>query len=508
MAEKIILDRLHSQQAGEKEGGDAMEFCHRGLACLAKLNRAGARELLLEAVDPEIRPSVTFARILRNVGDKRVEERLNRALADSNAPASERVKWLRLWWEQEPRMVLPPEVEDYIVKTVFEDPGHDPDPIDPSNWVDGWISASLTRAVTERSRRAIEERLLAEIRNRQATPDVLWVNGPWRLCAHGTPGAFSDCWATTCVKALVHIGNPASRDVLRRVVREGPPNSVRASAAMGLHHFGNDAEKKLAVDALRDVYRQLKWEPVREEYAFLMASLGDSYGLQQLRGFMRHKDASIRGQAYCDLRQIDDRSFISVAAKDRPYKDHPNDFERIVHWGNAWYKDEKSGEMILKDCVYDYLYEVLRTSKSPSSSRAMSTLFGMPDEKLLPVLPVYRTVLAEPIPSNVFDVPYSPELWGQSHRLLGLIRVGSPKEKRQAMERLVELFAVEERLKSHPTMIINMLCQSRYKPAQRLLLHIMETYPAATDMAEKPDVPYLAAYAFLLIEAGDVGDFN
>ncbi len=508
MAEQIILDRLRSRQAVEKAQYDAMEFCQHGLTCLAKLNRAGVRELLLEAVDPEIRPSVTFARILRKIGDKRVEERIRRALADSNSPASERVKWLRLWYEQDPRMVLPPEVEDYIVKTAFEDPEFDPNPVDPSNWVNGWMGASLTRAVTERSRSAFEKRLLAEISNTQARPDIGWHDGPSRLCAHIMPGAFSPCSAKTCVKALVHINNSASKDVLLRVVREGPPNGVRACAAIGLHHFGSDAEKKLAIGALRDIYRQLKWVPVREEYAFRMAYLGDAYGLQQLRGFMHHKDASIRGQAYCDLREIDDRSFISVAAKDRSNKDDPNDFERIVNWGNAWYKDKKSGEMVLKECVYDYLYEVLRTSKSPSSSRAMSTLFGMPDEKLMPVLPLYRTALAEPIPSNVFDVPYSLEFWGQSRCLIGLIRVGSPEEKRRAMERLAELFAVEERLKSHPTMVINALKQSRYKPAQRLLLHIMETYPAATDMAEKPDVPYLAACAFLLIETGDVGGFN
>jgi hypothetical protein len=70
------------------------------------------------------------------------------------------------------------------------------------------------------------------------------------------------------------------------------------------------------------------------------------------------------------------------------------------------------------------------------------------------------------------------------------------------MERLAELFALEEQLKSHPTLIINALWHSRYKPAQRLLLHVMETYPtrfsAEQNEADQPNVPYLAAYTFFL----------
>jgi len=314
----------------------------------------------------------------------------------------------------------------------------------------------------------------------------------------------------TLVKALTHINNPASKEVLLRVVQEGPPNRVRASAAMGLHHFGNDAEKRLAVNALRGIYRELKWVPAREEYAFLIASLGDAYGLQQLRGFMRHKDDSIRSQAYVDLRAIDDRSFIPIAAKDYPDKNRePNGLNRIVNWGGLDY-DEKTGQISPKDCVADYLYEVLRTAQNPvASSHATRYVLLLPDEKLKAILPLCRGVLAESVGKEVFEIPYAKQWRGQMDRLIGLLRAGSAEEKRQAMQRMAELFALEQQLDSHPTAIINMLCYSRYKPAQRLLTYIMETYPgepaAEAGKQRYPDVRHMAAYAFLLIETGRVG---
>ena len=77
------------------------------------------------------------------------------------------------------------------------------------------------------------------------------------------------------------------------------------------------------------------------------------------------------------------------------------------------------------------------------------------------------------------------------------------------MRRLAELFALEEQLDSRPTAVIIKLCYSRYKPAERLLTYIMETYPgepAAEEGKQRyPDVRHEAAYAFLLIETGRVG---
>ncbi len=279
---------------------------------------------------------------------------------------------------------------------------------------------------------------------------------------------------------------------------------------MGLHHFGDSADKKLAVNALRDIYRQLKWDPAKEEYAFLMASLGDPYGLRQLQGFMRHKDDSIRSQAYVDLQAIDDRSFIAIAAKDYPDKTRePNGFDRIVNWGGMGY-DEKTGQVSPKECVADYLYEVLRSAKNPAATgQAMRYLLLLPDEKLEAILPLCRGVLTEPVGTDVYEVPYSTGWRGQMDRLIGLVRAGSADEKRRAMQRLAEFFAVEEQLDSHPTAIINTLCYLRYKPAQRLLTYVMETYPAEPAAEEGkqryPDVRHLAAYAFLLIETGRVG---
>ncbi len=505
LADRILMDRFHRLSKAEKEKGWVLMMCSRDLRLLASLDRAGTRDLLLDAIDPEGNYSSRFLSTLYQAGDTRASERIQQKLNDKNVDPAERLKWL---WVSRPAEI-PPEVEDYMIHRAFEHFGNG---FDKSERLGRWCyRVGMVSHSTERSRKAIEERLLAEISNKQAMPEVCWPDVPSRLCEHRTPGPFRESAARWLVKALIQINNPASKDVLLRVVREGPPNCVRACAAMGLHHFGNDAEKKLAVNALRDIHRQMKWEPAREEYAFLMASLGDSYGLQQLRGFMRHKDASIRGQAYVDLQTIGDRSFISIAANDYPHKDfEPNDFERILNWGDSRHYDEEGGRLVLHDCVCEYLYEVFGTAKNPTaSSRALTSLLEASDEKLKPILPRCSGVLAEPIPEDVLVVPYSKDFFGQMHRLVALLRVGTPEEQRRAMERLAELFAIEAQLNSRPTMIVNMLCYSRYKPAQRLLLHVMESYPPEPPQQEgqypKPDVSSLAEAAFLIIETGQVG---